>query len=205
MISKRCFQFLNMFSECRDKKNVLSVRQTHEITWSIIRFNSIKVVNNPAFRQWLAMSLFPDKNVFLNITSFVCSFVFGGIYIHVIVLYTDATFPLGVVSSSKNFTLIHSARSPFVFTSTNMASFGTPTNWSTTIKAWVSPSFFIKPSVFPMSASIIFLIGIQAFSVIQSELPVVCLCCFFILSHILIIALFWRLINGNFLARIPRG
>ncbi len=202
---KGCFQFLYSFHKLRNESIVFSIWHSYQITWSIIRFDSVKVMNNPAFRQCLAMSLFPDKNVFRNITSLVRSLVFGGIYIHIIVLYTDTTFPHGVVSSSKNFAFIHSAYYPSIFTGTSMASFSLPRNENSTIKAGMSSSFFIKPSVVPMSASIISLIGIQTFLVIQSVLPFVYFRCFFILSHILIIALFWSFINGSLLARVTRG
>ncbi len=65
------FQFTDtLFCQFYKRPNrMLVTRKSNEILRSVIILNSIKVVDNPAFRQFLVMFLFPDKTMFTNTPS----------------------------------------------------------------------------------------------------------------------------------------
>lgn len=61
---KKCFKFLDTFGfSCKDK-TVFMIRQSLKIYKSIIRFNPIKVMNNPTLRQGPLIKCFPNQYMF---------------------------------------------------------------------------------------------------------------------------------------------
>lgn len=76
MIFKHCFQFLNVFSLCCQNFAMFKRRQGKQISRAIIILNPIKVMNMPAFRQWFFVYCLPNKDMFHNISSFICPWIF---------------------------------------------------------------------------------------------------------------------------------
>lgn len=72
LVIKQGFKLLNAFSFGLKDKVMLLVRQTFQVSWSVIIWYPIEMVNNPAFRQWLAMSLLPNKDMLHYIPIFTC-------------------------------------------------------------------------------------------------------------------------------------
>ena len=68
-------QFLNAFSFSLKDKVMLFIRQGDKITNTIISFNTIKMVNYPSIWKWFTIRLFPNPNVFKDITAFLCSWI----------------------------------------------------------------------------------------------------------------------------------
>ncbi len=52
------------------------IRKCLQITWSIIPRDSIQMVNNPSFRQWIIISFLPNYYMLKNITSLIRSRMF---------------------------------------------------------------------------------------------------------------------------------
>ena len=75
MTIKQGFKFLNTPRLSLENKVMFFVRQAFEVFRAVIILNSIQVVNYPVFRQWFAVSFFPDKNVFQYIASSTSSTV----------------------------------------------------------------------------------------------------------------------------------
>ena len=95
MIIERCFKFLDTFCLFRQDQTVLERGQAFQINRSIVIPYSIEMVNVPTFWQWLAMSFFPDNNMFKDIALFLCSWVFRSINHYVTpTMLTPTTLPM---------------------------------------------------------------------------------------------------------------
>jgi len=103
LIFKKGLQFLNALSFCRQYVVMLPPGQARQVRWSIIIFNPIKVVDNPAIRQVLAMSFFPYKNMLENhpriSLSLTCSRMFRFINKNIAFVFTGKAFTEWVVNS----------------------------------------------------------------------------------------------------------
>lgn len=112
MIIKQCFQFLNSLCLCLKKQVVFFVRQGLKINKAIIIFNSIEMMDNPAFRKWRPMCLFPDKNMFQNI-AVVCTRMVRLINLHIALKgFNSTTFPACMIFSLP---LRQRGRCPYLF------------------------------------------------------------------------------------------
>lgn len=64
---KQCFKFLNTPSLSLKYKIMFLARQCHQVIYSVIILNTIKVMYNPALGQIFPVCFFPNKNVLWNI------------------------------------------------------------------------------------------------------------------------------------------
>lgn len=119
-------------------KGMFHRRQGNKIADSIIGFNSIKMVDNPTLRQWLAMSLFPDQNMFFNSIAF-CSRMARAVNPHIAVfIKRTTTFPIRTffpLLAYITFIQTANADSPSPFLFTNLASRSLEANYIPTIHA----------------------------------------------------------------------
>jgi len=79
LIIKQSFKFLNTLGFSLKDKVMLFTRESHQIARSVIAFNPIQMMNYPAFRQWFAMNLLPDKDMLQDEPSSCCSRMVGQI------------------------------------------------------------------------------------------------------------------------------
>lgn len=70
LVIKQCLKFLDTLCLSLKDKPVFYRRQGNQIRRVVIRFNSIEMVNKPTFGNWLAMGLFPDKDMLSYITTY---------------------------------------------------------------------------------------------------------------------------------------
>jgi len=54
--------FLSQFNKCPDRMFI--TRKSNKVLGAVIIFNTIEVMNNPSFGQFLIMGLFPDQTMF---------------------------------------------------------------------------------------------------------------------------------------------
>lgn len=88
------FKFLNTFSFSLKHQIMFFIWESNQINRTIIRFNSIKVMNNPAFGQRFIMAFLPYHYMFKYITFTLCSKMRRIIYQHITTsLYRTPTFP----------------------------------------------------------------------------------------------------------------
>lgn len=100
LIIKQGFKFLNPFSFGLKDKVMFLVRQCFQVTWPVIIWYTIEMVNYPTFRQWLAMSLFPDKDMFHYISIFTNSRMLRFKYHNVsIVCFNSTALPIRMVAT----------------------------------------------------------------------------------------------------------
>lgn len=69
LIIKQCLKLLNTLLKQRNNQTMFFGGCSFEIFRAVIPFNAIQMVDKPAFRQWPAVYLFPDKNVLIYISS----------------------------------------------------------------------------------------------------------------------------------------
>lgn len=74
LLSKQCLQFLDALCLSLKEKIMFTAGHRYEVFGSVIIPNTIKMMNNPSFRQWLVMNLLPHQNMFKDImSSLICS------------------------------------------------------------------------------------------------------------------------------------
>ena len=67
------FQLLDTFSFNLQNEIMFSIRQCYKISWAVVIFNSIQVMNYPTWWQPLSISFFPIIQMLLDITYSICS------------------------------------------------------------------------------------------------------------------------------------
>ena len=85
LIFKQPFKFLDSFFHSRDNLFMFVGRQSNKIRGSIIKLNSIKVMNIPIFWKWLSMNFFPNNNMLHHVSLFICSMMGRLEYMNVII------------------------------------------------------------------------------------------------------------------------
>ena len=128
MSIKQCFQFLDTLGFSLKHKVMFPIREANQITRAVIVFNSIEMMNNPAFRQWFAMSFFPDNDMLPNKSVSVGSDMFRFSY--------------------KNIPTFSYLNSPSGFMSTIWATRSTLMNQLITINTWMLVAFLPRPIYF---------------------------------------------------------
>ena len=103
MTIKQSFKFLYPFCLSLKHKIMLLIRHGYQILGAIIILDAVQVVDYPAFRQWLAVSLFPNKNVFHNIAIFTCTMMLTFEYHNIVMAFDFATFPIRVMFTCFTF------------------------------------------------------------------------------------------------------
>ena len=73
LILKQSFELLNSSRFSLKDMIMLPIRQALEISGTIICFDAIEMMNNPAFRKWFTMSSLPNQPMFHNITLLIGS------------------------------------------------------------------------------------------------------------------------------------
>ena len=71
LIIKQGFQFLYSFHSGLGQKVMRLFQHSCQVFRAIVTSNTIKVVNHPTFRKWLAVIFFPNKYMFTDIATFV--------------------------------------------------------------------------------------------------------------------------------------
>ncbi len=143
LVVKQGFKLLDAFSFGCHHMTMLPIRQSHKINRAVISLDSVKVVNNPAIRQSLLISLLPNNNMLLNMATRPSSRMSWHIYAHItFIVYASATLPERRVLTpilSKLSTLL------WIFPTMNSRAFPASscpnTTKLTTIKAWVPMAF----------------------------------------------------------------
>lgn len=89
------FKFSNSIlqSHLHQKDMMPLVRQGQEVFWSIIRFNSIQMMDYPLWRQGTFMCFLPDNKVFWNIYPISRPGMVGPIKINISVAHNPASPP----------------------------------------------------------------------------------------------------------------
>lgn len=83
LVSNQGFQFLDALCFSLKHKVMLLSRKPYQILRAVINFYPIKMMNNPAFRQWHAVSFFPNKDMFSYITLAISPMMCRIKYMHV--------------------------------------------------------------------------------------------------------------------------
>lgn len=97
---KQGFQLLNTTGFGFQDKEMFSIRQALQIYRMVIILNSIEMMNNPTFRQWLTMSLFPNEDMFSHISIVHSSRVFRVVGMDIATtIFNLASFPIVMVFS----------------------------------------------------------------------------------------------------------
>lgn len=65
---KETLKLLDTLPHSRNKKGMFLCRQGYQIARAVIMFDAVKVMNEPAFWDWLAMTLFPHKPMLRDIS-----------------------------------------------------------------------------------------------------------------------------------------
>jgi len=127
LIIKQSLKLLYSLSLSLKDKVVLLVRQGYQIARSIIVLNSVKVMNNPAFRQRFAVSFFPYKDMLKDVATFISSrmvwFKNTNITPCSASQSNSSTFPVGMIFT------------PLMFARTRLTSFSPYFNKHTAVKA----------------------------------------------------------------------
>ena len=113
LITKNSLKFLDAFRFSLKNKAMLSTGQSLQIANSIVSFNAIQVMNYPMFRQSFPISLFPDKDVFGNVTLFIRSWVFWFIDISI----ATAFLYVCSIRANTNFPALYPSTMPTSFRS----------------------------------------------------------------------------------------
>lgn len=101
MTIKQCFKFSDTLSFSNEYSIVSQCRQSHQIAGSIVIFNSVQMMNNPTIRQWFAISLLPNKDMFHYIPFSICPMVLWSPYFYVTVIGYPTAFPKWAFVSTK--------------------------------------------------------------------------------------------------------
>ena len=182
LVVEHSLKFLDTLSFRRKNKFMLSLRQGFKITRSVIILNPIKMVNNPAFRQWLIVSLFPNKKMFTDIAIAVCIAMARLVYKYI---------PIRDTALSLSFNKWVSL--PPLLSSATFTTFPQSTNEPTTIQTRM-PTFLVKfLHIIGMLFTPLSRINNKFCTVVIMPLLAV----FFFITHINIIALFWCFINDR--------
>lgn len=75
LIIEKRLKLLNSFCFSIQQSAMLFVRQSYEVLHPIVIFNSVKMVNDPTIRQELAVSLFPNKDMLIDVAVIICSWM----------------------------------------------------------------------------------------------------------------------------------
>lgn len=92
---KESFKFLNTLPHSRDQKGMLLAWHSYQIDGAIIVFNTIEMVNKPAFRDRLTMGLLPYKSVLRNISS--SRLLIASSYQYIAFPRCSTTFPTSII------------------------------------------------------------------------------------------------------------
>lgn len=98
---KQCLKFLDAFSFSLKHQMMCLGRKGNKITMSIIRFNSIEMMNMPIRGQGFSISFFPYYNVFPDISPSVSSGVFWFLYENISPLHHAPTPPIRIMFPLK--------------------------------------------------------------------------------------------------------
>jgi len=94
------FQFLNTLLQSFKKKVMFSFGQGYQVARAVVIFNAIKVMDCPTFRNWFAVSFFPDQDMLSNITITIGSRMVGRSYQNISLCRCSSTFPRVMVFTS---------------------------------------------------------------------------------------------------------
>ena len=86
--------FIGIQNNRRNRTRIMCrPRHCKKIFNSVIIFQAIKMVDKPAFRQWLAKKVFPYLNMLHNITTLMCSRMFTAKNFNIAVYVSSPTSP----------------------------------------------------------------------------------------------------------------
>lgn len=134
-----CFQFLYPLLFGREDTVMFLTRQGYKVFWSIIIFDTIQMVNYPAFRQLFAICLLPNKDVLAYIASRLSSWMLRLPYIDITLLVNSAPSPITRMRPT-HLRCRSIAIPPFELHSAASTSSRFWVNWLATIKASISSS-----------------------------------------------------------------
>ena len=140
---EQCFQFLYALGFSLKDKVMFFVRQALKIDRAVIVFDTIKVMNYPAFRKWLPVCLLPNKYMFKNIRAGRrCTGMVRCINKNItIVCFVFTAFPTWMVWASS---LINAHCMPSIFSGTGHTTCGSWVNLIATINTKMG--YFARPS-----------------------------------------------------------
>ncbi len=144
---KQCFKFLNTSCLCCQDSFVSFIRDSNQIAKSIIGWDAIQMMDNPTF-GYLAMCLFPYKNVLSDI-SMIISFRVIGIFKQTITIaiMSYSSSPRVVFLSPWYHGSVQYTNLPRMFHSTTFTACGTSKYFLATTYAvirWCLCSFAIR-------------------------------------------------------------
>jgi len=96
---KQSFQLLNTLGFGLKHKVMFLVRKSYQIAWAVISLNAIKVMHYPALRQWLAMRLLPNNNMFSDIAISIGSWMLRSPQKHISTAFHPSALPIRVFVS----------------------------------------------------------------------------------------------------------
>lgn len=125
------------------------MRQSNQISYTIVILNPIKVVYYPSRRQLFVVVIFPYISMFQNITIFSCK---GRVWFEnmdiSILAFIRATLPIWWVLSIRQISPLPRVTPQFIMAT--LASLSSSITFATTIKAYIMPSLarfiFLLPS-----------------------------------------------------------
>jgi hypothetical protein len=138
------FKLLNTFSFGSEHEGMFLTGQGYKVAQTIIILDAVEVVNYPTIREGLTISLFPNKDMLSNITSFTRSWMFRGIDLNIAICDYFASLPENMLCPRLKDGAINPSCQP-VFTSTLSASSSLTANQLPTINTWMS--FRLPPPV----------------------------------------------------------
>ncbi len=98
LIIKQSLKFLDTLCFSFKQQKMFFIRQYLKICRSVITLNSVQMMDYPSLWHWFAMNLFPNKDMFKNITTTnVCSRVARIINTYITPKINPTTFPIVVV------------------------------------------------------------------------------------------------------------
>ena len=148
MTIEQGFKLLDTLGFCRKDIFMFLIRESSQVGGSVVLSDAVEVMNYPSFREWFAISLLPNKDVFKDIvclSSFMAGLVNGNITMH----DTTPTFPSRMVlpfELRKNGPEI--SRSPSLFRGTAFTTFTAGGARTTAINTIMRPSATPRPSFF---------------------------------------------------------
>ena len=123
LILKQGFKLLNSPRFSLKDMIMLPTRQPHEISETIVVFDAIEMMNNPAFRKWFTMRNLPNQPMFHNITSLIGSGVIRLVNIDIaFAVFPTPTFPSMMILTWSEEGRKYLARIPSIFHGTGSAS-----------------------------------------------------------------------------------
>lgn len=147
------FKFLNTLRLRLKKKVMFLARESCQVAESIIITDTIEVVDYPARRQRLAVSFFPDKYVFLDISSCIRPVVIWFKYLNVSSMCIPTTFPVRIIFSFWEFPIFSSPNGPLCFHTTTLTPCASVCTWFTAVYTRVF-MLFMPSSIFIHNAII---------------------------------------------------